>query len=994
MYVEADTCGVNKNTCHNYQINYAGSPMSCLIKIGSNKNRSLIDSGAMVSLISYALYKTMNNVPLQRNSIYLESVNFGALKCHGSVNLTVEIKGLKIEQTFVVVAGINRGVILGQDFLKANSCRIYCDLNMLKVLDRYVQLVDDFDILSVVRVHKPVVVKPQSTAVFNGKLKQHFPCGSQKTLLVAGVETNFLANEPGLTVVPSIFDLKQTRLVPLTLVNNTGKCYKLKRGCVIGRVEQLTEHEINSINVQTGNQVKQQSPINHKHVSNHSSNNNQQIHPLNPYDYLHRNSRSKQVNAFNSISTRPPNSNANFKSKENVEFLKDLCVPEEHREMISKFVMKNRDLFAVTDADLGCCDILKMHIDTGTNAPVKLRPYRTPLLQMGIIDQAVDDMLKANIIRPSISPWSSPVVLITKKDKSTRFCIDYRKLNSLTKVISYPLPLIDDLLNSIHDSRYFTSLDLKSGYWNIPVDEDSKEKTAFCCFKGLFEFNRMPYGLTNCPQLFSKVISVVLQGLSDFSCWYLDDILIHSKTLEEHKVHVQQVFDRLRKHDLRMKLKKCSFLMSETKYLGFVINKDGIKPDEDKVKAIKLMSPPTSVKHCRQFIAMCSYYRRFIANFSEIAVPIIELTKKYAKFKWTPECQSAFEFLKDSLGVIPLLAYPDPNKPYILYCDTSDACIGSVLTQTSDPGDPEYIKGANNEKPIYFLSHKLSRTQVKWSTVEKEAFSIHYALQKFHHYLHNAIVTIRTDHQPLIYLLKSEIKNRKVQLWALNLMGYNAKVEYVKGSTNVIADMLSRMPDSNKTGAISESNYESQDINDNTYQVNTFNSNLFNPKEFAKCLPPEQDMPDKRSFNFQNFDMAKEQLKDPEAARLIALLKSAKQDKEKDKYILSDDRLFFIGKPDKDDILRLYIPKHLETIVIKQFHDYNSHVGIDKCNDVIKLRYYFKNMYKKISKHISTCVTCQVNATTKTKTPLQQTDMSLFPMAKLGLDLSGPNQQP
>ena len=224
------------------------------------------------------------------------------------------------------------------------------------------------------------------------------------------------------------------------------------------------------------------------------------------------------------------------------------------------------------------------------------------------------------------------------------------------------------------------------------MDDLDKEKTAFACHRGLFEFNVMPFGLSNAPAVFQELMSVVLNGCHAFAIAYLDDILIFSTSFEEHLIHLNTIFDRLRYHGLKLKLKKCSFLQTETNYLGFVIDENGIKPDQKKVEAIRALPAPTCVKEVRSFVGMCSYYRRFIPNFSQIAEPIIDLTKKYAHFKWTDVHQRAFDFIKDSLTTVPLLVYPDPNASYTLYTDASDTCIGACLTQLSD----------NEEKPIYY----------------------------------------------------------------------------------------------------------------------------------------------------------------------------------------------------------------------------------------------------------------------------------------------------
>ena len=278
---------------------------------------------------------------------------------------------------------------------------------------------------------------------------------------------------------------------------------------------------------------------------------------------------------------------------------------------------QNIDFFAEKDTDLGKTKTLEMRIETGNHPPIKLKPYRTPFAKRQIISKAIDEMLKAKIIQPSKSPWCFPVVVVTKKDGSYRFCTDFRKLNQITKTSSWPLPVIDDMLTVLGKAKYFTTLDLKSGYWQIPLREEDKEKTAFGCHRGLFEYNVLPFGLTNGPSTFQQLISVVLNELGDFSMAYLDDIIIFSPTLEDHMRHMNKVFERLTEHNLKLKLSKCKFIEDETQYLGFIINKDGIMTDPEKVRVIKGMSPPTTVKGVRSFIGMCSYYRRFFQIFQK-----------------------------------------------------------------------------------------------------------------------------------------------------------------------------------------------------------------------------------------------------------------------------------------------------------------------------------------------------------------------------------------
>ena len=482
----------------------------------------------------------------------------------------------------------------------------------------------------------------------------------------------------------AVVKMNRNREVPILIVNNTDKTFNLKRGCIVGKIDAIEESNIASIN------------------------------------------------EMNKSEDKDENENGKINRAE-------ISAPPEHREFVEKLLFANKDLFAAKDTDLGHTDTVIMKIDTGDHPPIRQKPYRIPLQKRELVEKAIDDMLEANIIRKSRSSWASPILLVKKKDDTTdRFFVDMRKINAITKTITNFLPNIDSILTLLNSSRYYTTLDLKSGYWQILMDPKDREKTAFVCHKGLFEFNCMPFGLKNAPAIFSELMNIVLDGLDKFAIAYLDDILIYSRSLEEHLKHIKIVFERLRKHGLKLKLKKCHFMQRETKYLGFIINENGVKPDPAKVEAIRSLKPPETVREVRSFIGMTSFYRRFIPNFSKIAEPIIKLTKKYAKFHWTNECQKAFDYLKESLSIVPLLAYPDVNKPYTLYTDASNTCIGACLTQNCTSDKNQLYGVANNEKPIFFLSHRLSRTQEKWPIIEKEAYAIHYALQKLDHYLHGA----------------------------------------------------------------------------------------------------------------------------------------------------------------------------------------------------------------------------------------------------------------
>ena len=917
-----------------YKITLAGSPNSCVIKIGKTKFRSLVDTGAEVSLMHRRVYDSLLVKPkLQFKRINLSGVSGGALKIDDCINLKFTIGGIEMQHMFYVVKDMSRNLILGTDWLRQHGVRIYYDLGCMRIENkRYVNLEEDIHVSSVARIKYNTVLKPHSATICYAKVRPNPDLPVRVDYQISAVEKGFTCREPGLEVVDSVSRLGKDRSIPILVTNSTGKFIRIRRHGPIAKVEQLTGQglaEVNSV-------IKGQK--------------------------------------FDSTMD-----------------LKDLHVADKYRDNIEPLILRNSDLFASKDTELGHTDTVRMKIDTGSADPIKLRPYRTPLNNRKIIDETIDEMLDAKVIRRSRSPWSFPVVIVDKKDGSKRFCVDFRKLNQVTKKNSYPLPVIDDILALLGKAKYFTSLDLKSGYWQVLMNESDKEKTAFACHRGLFEFNVMPFGLSNAPAVFQELMSVVLQGLGDFAIAYLDDILVFSPTLEDHLQHLDTIFDRLRKHDLKLKLKKCNFLESETNYLGFIIGKDGIKPDPKKVEAIGSLPIPTCVREVRSFIGMSSYYRRFIPNFSEIAEPIIALTKKHAHYKWSAKHDEAFQYLKDSLSVVPLLAYPDTNKPYTLYTDASGTCIGACLTQSCDMADDE-IPNVSNEKPIYYLSHKLSKTQCKWSTVEKEAYAIHFALQKLDHYLHGAQFVIKTDHKPLKYLLESPMQNKKIQLWALSMAGYNCTIEYIAGTTNTCADLLSRRPD--EPGHCQEENLTEEldlDVNDNTFQVDVINSNEFEPKKFASCDVPFDDSLVKPDDCLPGLDMISEQNKDDELLELKTILVHGEPSKEvQHRYLVVDNVVYYLTDPNGDTVLRLYVPKHLRALVVKQYHDDNGHMGVQKTFDCIRQKYFWPNLFKELYQYVSSCTVCQTRSLQKIRQPLQETDIPPYPMAKLSLDLSGP----
>ena len=386
---------------------------------------------------------------------------------------------------------------------------------------------------------------------------------------------------------------------------------------------------------------------------------------------------------------------------------------EEQSKQLRELVVEYSDVFALTDSELGCTGLVQHVIDTGDHPPVKQQPYRAPVVYRDKITQMVTDMEKQNVIRPSVSPWASPVVLVPKKNGDLRFCVDYRRLNSVTRKDVYPIPRIDDILDTLGRVNYFTSLDLASGYWQVELEEGSRSKSAFTTHRGLYEFTRMSFGLCNAPATFQRLMQRVLAGLEWDSCFvYLDDILIASSTFEEHLRHLREVFERLRQAHLRLKPKKCLLLREEVPYLGHIVSSAGIKPDPGKIEQVRGYPIPTDATKVRQFLGLASYYRRFIPEFARIAHPMHALTRKDRVFEWTADCDAAFNKLKELLITAPVLLHPrfGPSEEFVLETDASGVGLGAILSQKHD----------GQLHPIAYASRSLDTHERNYAITELE----------------------------------------------------------------------------------------------------------------------------------------------------------------------------------------------------------------------------------------------------------------------------------
>ena len=459
----------------------------------------------------------------------------------------------------------------------------------------------------------------------------------------------------------------------------------------------------------------------------------------------------------------------------------------EEKQKLSSLVGEFQDVFMSPDGRLGQTPLAEHYIDTGDTRPFKMPCRRIPMFKREIVQTEIKKMLDQGVIKPSNSPWNSPICLVTKKSGEWRFCVDLRALNSVTKLDTFPLPRTDETLERLAGSQFFSTLDMCSGYWQLGLSKPDREKTSFAIPGiGTFMFKVMCFGLKNAPSSFSRLMRICLGSLHYDKCLvYLDDIIVLGSNFDTALNNLRAVLLKLRQAKLSLKVSKCKLFQKQTVFLGHLISPDGISCDPEKVRAIKEWPQPRDKTEVKAFLGLIGYYRKLVPSFAEIAIPLTRLTRKSAKFEWGSEQETAFMKLKERLTQPPILSFPmESGGSFLLDVDTSGYATGGILSQYQN----------NEEKVIAYGSHTLNPAQQNYCTTKRELYGVVYFVQHFRNFLLGRKFILRVDHKPLLWLSNFREPSGILARWISILGAYDYDIVFRQGHLHTNADALSRRP--------------------------------------------------------------------------------------------------------------------------------------------------------------------------------------------------------
>ena len=679
----------------------------------------------------------------------------------------------------------------------------------------------------------------------------------------------------------------------------------------------------------------------------------------------------------------------------NLDIDEDNLLDEDQKSTLYKLLEKHKGIFSTSDLDIGMYNHIKHRIDLTTDIPFKQKHRRIPPHMIEEVRQHIEQLLATGVIRPSKSPYTSNVVLVRKKNGKLRMCIDYRQLNSITVKDSFALPRIEEIFDCLNGAKYFSTIDMKSGYHQIEVEEGHKERTAFTVGSlGFYEHNKMPFGLCNSPATYQRIMQDILGDFNMQICLiYLDDLIIFSDSFEQHIERLDMILDRLHKANLKLAPEKCFFFRTEVNFLGHVVSGDGIHTSPEKIHKVVNWPVPENADKLRSFLAFAGYYRRFIKDFSKIIKPLNELlpptsVKKGQKmpkkeWKWTEKEQAIFDHLKELLSSPPILAYPNFTQPFELHTDASTKALGAILYQIQD----------GHKKVISYASRALNKSERNYSAFKLEFLALKWAItEKFSDYLSGTHFTVLTDNNPLTYVLSSAKLDATGQRWASALSLYDFEIHYRAGVNNADADGMSRYP--------YEITEDTVSIDDKSVKaicniivppyietLPAFNINIVEVLEEPGQVLAQKEMLEirKAQRNDVLIDKWRRAVIDNKIPQEYMKGHDLTMKKQFKKFIMKRAILFRQIKEDDRIIEQLVVPECYREEVLKGLHNDVGHPGQERTTRLMRERFYWPGVGTDIADWVSKCDRCVRRKSTIDKAPLVNVHTS-YPLELVCMD--------
>lgn len=709
-------------------------------RIASKKVHFLLDSGCTSCVVGKHVFDSLpmkvkaNLQPLDNASAQL--ADGSSTTIYGKLLVSCKVRDVPIDHEFLV-AKLQDDAILGLSFLERFNCSMQFGRPILNIDGRDLMCTDQWGnpMASKVQLIRPTVVPPASETLLVCKLNNR-PHGA------VGIVESSCSKLPELSLAASLCCPDEQQQVVVRCLNATGKPVTVNAGTVLGIYQSVDNDSVSVTSKVTSISQMQSGTGNDKEI----------VVP----DHL----RSLYDQAVSPGLTH------------------------DQQQRLARLLRDYADVFSSGETDVGLTNLVKHSIPLHPGAtPIRQPPRRLGQEKDQEVERQVTQLQQQGLIEPGDGAWSSPVVLVRKKDGKWRLCVDYRRLNAATCRDAYPLPRIDDSLDSLAGSCYFSTLDLLSGYWQVPLDDDAKEKSAFVTRGGLWQWRVLPFGLTSAPACFERLMERVLSGLQwQTLLLYLDDVIVFSHDFDSHLNRLETVLQRFRSANLKLKPSKCELFQKSVSFLGHIVSSEGVSTDPKKVEAIQQWPTPRCVTSLRTFLGMVGYYRRFCPDMATIAKPLFRLTSKEVQFIWTAAEQKAFEDLQAKMTSAEILGYPDPQLQYILDTDASGDGAGAVLSQLQQ----------GRERVIAYFSKTFSASERNYCVTRKELLAAILAVKHFRSYLYGKKFRLRTDHASLIWLVKRKEPSAQIARWLEFLEEFQFSIEHRPGQKHGNADGLSR----------------------------------------------------------------------------------------------------------------------------------------------------------------------------------------------------------